>query len=356
MFKGWVKTLRKMKENLFFDLTDGSCDKKLQILLPSKIKVNDLTSGASVKVTGVINNSPRGDLELHADNLEICGKCDLLDGYPFAPRKSYPPEYVRQFLHLRSRTAKFASLLRVRHTVQQAVSKYLHQNGYIQIHTPILTSNDCEGAGEVFSVTVDNEQMLKTMAKPDVNLKDAYFDHKVFLTVSGQLHLEAIAHGLSKVYTLGPTFRAENSNTKLHLSEFYMLEVEKAFVHSLKDLTALVEDLVQTVTDEVVTECTEDIAQYSGEKLDLSWLKKKFVTMEYEDAVKVVSSNNNKFQVMYKEERGFSKEHELFLVTHNGGAPTFIVNWPKSSKPFYMKECQEDSSKVVYSMKECDVY
>lgn len=334
-----------MKENLFLDLTDGSCDSKLQILLSSNLKQKDINSGTSVKVIGVLNKSPRGDMELHANSLEVCGNCNLSEGYPFAPKKSYAPEYIRQYLHLRPRTNKFSSLLRVRDGAQQSIMKYLHENGYIQIHTPILTSNDCEGAGETFTITADNENMLKQMAKQNINVNDAYFDKKVYLTVSGQLHLEAATHGISKVYTFGPTFRAENSNTRVHLAEFYMLEVEKAFTNDLNDVTNLVEDLLKNVTEELLTEYARDIKRCRDEELDMSWLKKKFVVLDYEEAVKIVKRKLD-FKVPFNESRGFSKEHELYLTHYNNGAATFVVNWPKDIKPFYMKECSNDPTKV----------
>lgn len=327
------------------DINDGSCEGKLQIVIASDLRRKELTKGSPVTVRGVLNKSPRGDLELHANSLEVYGFCNVLDGYPIAPKESYPPEYIRQYLHLRPRTSKFSSLLRVRDGLQCSITKYLHENGYIQIHTPVLTSNDCEGAGETFKITIDNEQMLKEMAKQNVNTDDAYFDKKVYLTVSGQLHLEAAAHGIHKVYTFGPTFRAENSNTRLHLAEFYMLELEKAFTNDLNDLTNGVEDLLKNVTEDVLTRYGDDIKKCRDVELDMSWLRKKFVILDYEEAVRIVKEKND-FKVRFNQRRGFSKEHELYLVDYNDGAPTFIVNWPRDIKPFYMKECNDDPTKV----------
>lgn len=339
--------MRKMKENIFFDLNDGSCDKKLQVLVAPNLKPNDLSIGASIIVSGSLNPTPKGGMELRADNLEVCGKCVLTDGYPFAPRKSYASEYIRQYLHLRPRTNKFSSLLRIRDGVQKAFVDHLHKEGYIQIHTPILTSNDCEDAGEVFIVNPDNKELLKTMVKSDVKLEEAYFDKKVFLTVSAQLHLEAIAHGLSKVFSFGPTFRAENSRSRLHLSEFYMLEIEKAFTTKIDDVIQIVEALVKNTTEIIQTKYEDDIKNFQIEsKSNFSWVQRKFPILSFDEAVSIVNKNENEFSVRFKLENGFSKEHEVFLVKYCGGTPVFVINWPKSMKPFYMKECEEDDSKV----------
>lgn len=186
-----MKAMRKMKELLFVDVSDGSCSRKLQVVLSKSGQPKTLTYGAAVEVAGSLVTNINGQLEIAAENITVVGPCIVLDGYPFAPRKSYSPDYIRQFLHLRPRTNAFGALLRIRDAASHATNEHLHNNGYIHIHTPVLTSNDCEGAGEVFQVKPNSEEVVKEMVKDGMSLDEAYFDSKTYLTVSGQLHLEA---------------------------------------------------------------------------------------------------------------------------------------------------------------------
>lgn len=293
-----------------------------------------------------MNLSPKGQLELNAENIEVYGECKVDDGYPFAPRKSYTSDYVRQYLHFRPRTNKFSTLLRIRDYTILAIHNYLHDEGYINVHTPIVTSNDCEGAGEVFIVLPENQRTLKNMAKPGVSPEESYFNSKVFLTVSGQLHLEAAVHSLSKVYTFGPTFRAENSKSRLHLSEFYMLEAECAFVDRIEQVTNIVEKLIKNVTNNIIDTYSEDIEKFKEQEIEFSWVNKEFVTLTYDEAISILDKNRGKYGDFCKT-KGLTKEHEHFLVKHCDNIPTFIVDWPKHLKPFYMKTCTEDISKVM---------
>lgn len=187
-----MKAMRKMKDTVFIDVSDGSCSEGLQILISKSKQPKTLTYGAAIEASGSLVMNRNGQLELAAEDLSVVGPCIVMDGYPFAPRKLYSPDYVRQFLHLRPRTNTFGDLLRVRDAASHAVNEHLHNNGYIHIHTPILTSNDCEGAGEVFQVIPNNENLVKEMAKDGIAFDEAYFDSKTYLTVSGQLHLEAV--------------------------------------------------------------------------------------------------------------------------------------------------------------------
>ncbi|KAJ8927135.1 hypothetical protein NQ314_020408 [Rhamnusium bicolor] len=345
--KGWVKSLRKQKENVFVDISDGSTGKKLQVLVPQKLFPAGITAGASITAEGILSLSPRGQIELSAENIKIVGKC-VLDSYPFAPRKQYQPEYIRQYLHLRPRTNTFSSILRVRSSAVLAIHKYLNSEGYTNVHTPVLTSNDCEGAGEVFKAIPDDINLLKTMVKDKVPLEEAFFDTKTFLSVSGQLHLEAAAHALSKVYTFGPTFRAENSRTRFHLSEFYMLEAEIAFLDNIQDLIMIIEKLIKHVTKSLLDASDNDLKFCHGEnKLDLTWINKNFPILTYDEAVAIIKKRSKQFKAEFDDKVGISKEHEIFLVNYCGGIPTFIINWPKSIKPFYMRECENDSTRVA---------
>lgn len=339
--------MRKQKDHLFIDLSDGLSEQKLQIVLPKKIYNKTIGTGASLNVSGTINISPNGQKELHASQVDVYGECIISDGFPFGPKKHYAPEYIRQFLHFRPKTNKFGSLLRIRNAATLSIHNYFNAENYILIHTPIVTSNDSEGAGEVFKIIPDNTVLLKSMAKEGVSVEEAFFDKKTFLTVSGQLHLEAVAHGLSKVYTFGPTFRAENSKTRLHLSEFYMLEVETAFMDRIENLTSEIEKLIKNVTRHIVDTFERDISVCrEDKKVDFPWLDKKFAVMQYTEAVNILEQNKQKLKHSYNPRDGFSKEHEVFLVKFNEGIPVFVIDWPKEMKAFYMKECDHDCSKV----------
>ncbi|KAI5632564.1 tRNA synthetases class II (D, K and n) domain-containing protein [Phthorimaea operculella] len=303
--KGWVRNLRVQKELIFADVSDGSCAQKLQIVIPKKLKPDDLTYGSSVHITGKLSQSPRGQLELFAEDVNVIGTCVVLDGYPFNPRTTHPPEYVRQFLHLRSRTNYIASILRIRHSVTKHIHDFFESNKYLHIHTPILTSNDCEGWRR-------------------------------------QLHLEAICRGMGNVYTLGPTFRAENSRSRLHLSEFYMLEAELAFSDSLEKLQAVIEDMLKYLFIQTINSNEKDLLLLDKEKAKIpSWVEKPFVTLTYDEAKSIMDKKG-----IASTEAGLNKEQELALVEHCNGVPVFVVRWPKEQKSFYMKECQDDNTKV----------
>ncbi|XP_030758301.1 probable asparagine--tRNA ligase, mitochondrial isoform X2 [Sitophilus oryzae] len=337
--QGWVKSVRKQKNVTFCDINDGSTVKHLQVVLQDKSNIK-ITVGSSVQAFGTVCKSPKGVNEIEAKNITVIGECDIEKGYPFAPRKQYAPEYIREYLHLRPKTKKFSSVLRVRHGATLAFHNYLDRNGYVCVQTPILTSNDCEGAGEVFKVVPDNNNLLKSMAKENVNIEDAYFDKKSFLTVSGQLHLETAAHALKQVYCFGPAFRAENSQSRHHLSEFYMLELEKAFLTSLDNLLEITEDLIKGVTKHLLDRYTDDIYVCTENKHNFSWVDKKFKVLTYFEAADIVT---NKLSKPLKYKGAFSKEHELALTEYFENIPVFVINWPKLEKPFYMKEIEDSN-------------
>lgn len=299
--------------------------------------------GASIIAKGYLGKTPNGETELNAEEVEICGCCPLNEGYPFLPRKQYNPEYVRQYLHLRPRTNKFSALLRVRSQASAAVHEHFISEGFFNIQTPILTSNDCEGAGEIFQVLPENRETLKNMRKTNKKDDEAYFDCKTYLTVSGQLHLEACAHALSKVYTFGPTFRAENSRSRLHLSEFYMIEAETAFTSQLEQLINTIEKLLCSITEKLITKCADDIAVCREGNVDCDWITKKFAVITYDEAEQIIEKKEK-----FNRKLGFTKEQELFLVEYCGGVPIFVINWPKENKPFYMKTCEDDENKVDF--------
>ncbi|XP_041969985.1 probable asparagine--tRNA ligase, mitochondrial [Aricia agestis] len=339
--KGWVKNLRVQKEHIFADVYDGSSAEKLQIIIPKALKTDTLTYGSSVNITGKITKSPRGQLELTAEDVKVIGQCIVMDGYPFNPRTAHPPEYVRQFLHLRSRTNYISAMLRVRHSITKHIHDYFYERNYTHIHTPILTSNDCEGAGEVFKVEPDNEETIKAMMQEGKNRETVYFGKKTYLTVSGQLHLEAICRGMGNVYTLGPTFRAENSRSRLHLSEFYMLEAELAFCDTLEKLKLTIEDLLKYIFIETRNTNEADLFLLDKNNKAPKWLDKNFVTVTYEEAKNLLQKKGKNAS-----EDGLNKDEELALVEICQGVPVFVVEWPKNLKSFYMKESTSNSSMV----------
>lgn len=304
----------------------------MQVVINGTIK-SDVTVGASVQATGILKQSPKGQCEIIADGITVLGTCDLSKGYPFAPRKQYEPEYVREYLHLRPKTRNFASVLRIRHAATLALHNYLDRNGYFNIHTPIITSNDCEGAGETFKVLPDSEALLSLMNKPNKPKDDWYFNKKAFLTVSGQLHLEAAAMALNKVYCFGPTFRAENSKSRFHLSEFYMFELEKAFLDDFNELLDIVEDLIKQVTASILETNGADLELCNQNKVDYSWIDKDFVRVSYGEALEILSQKLQK-----NIDNGITKEYEIALTSFFDNTPTFVTGWPKEEKPFYMKE------------------
>ncbi|XP_018052361.1 PREDICTED: probable asparagine--tRNA ligase, mitochondrial [Atta colombica] len=344
--QGWVRALRKMKDTIFVDISDGSTCEMLQVVVPKMIKPDDLHYGSSISVKGELFLAPNGKTELRATEIHVIGACNVFeDGYPFAPRKIYDPDYIRQYLHLRPRTRSFSTLLRLRDLATTMITDHLRDRGFLSVHTPMLTSNDCEGAGEVFLVKPQSKKILKNMKKEGQSEDEIYFDTTAFLAVSGQLHLEAVARALTKVYTFGPTFRAENSKSRLHLSEFYMLEVEIAFITRIEELMEEVELLVKQVIERIIEKGASDL--HSINALEPQWLNKTFVRLTYEDAFNVLNNHANRLQQPIKYGEALSKEHELFLVEHNDGVPVFVINWPKVIKPFYMKECIDDVSKVA---------
>lgn len=339
--KGWVKNLRKQKDIIFADISDGSCAHKLQVIIPKNVSTDLLTYGSAVRVIGKLSKSPKGQLEIAAENVDVLGTCVVLDGYPFNPRTKHSPEYTRQYLHLRPRTNYTAAILRIRSSLTKYIHEYFASKNYINIHTPILTSNDCEGAGEVFKIQPDNEDTVKMMMQDKKDRDSVYFGSKTFLTVSGQLHLEAICRGMGNVYTLGPTFRAENSRSRLHLSEFYMLEAELAFCESLEQLLSTIENLLKYIFAEIRIKNEADLFLIDKENKAPDWLNKNFVIMTYDEARQILENKGTVFT-----ENGINKEQELALVEYCNGVPVFVVKWPKDMKSFYMKECVEDNTKV----------
>lgn len=351
-FQGWARGMRKMKNNIFLDLDDGSTHRHLQVVVP-KNKVPDLLSyGCSLEAEGVLVKNPNNQLELVAESINVYGSCVVEDGYPFGARKTYHPEYVRQHLHIRPRTATFSSLLRLRDKLSCAVRNRFAEDNFIEINAPVLSSNDCEGAGEVFVVKPDSDDLIKEMiSKEHQSPMEAFFNGQTYLTVSGQLHLECMARALTNVYSLGPTFRAENSKSRLHLSEFYMIEAEQAFIDNIEELLSSIEKTTSTVVKQLLEHSSDEIYHYrnvidaSKDNDPVNMVNVPYEIISYQKACDVLEKEKC-FKNKMIRGKPLAKEHELFLVKYNGQKPIFVIDWPIHLKPFYAKAIPNNESLV----------
>lgn len=340
--QGWIRSVRSQKDILFLHVNDGSSLQSLQVVASPSLDDRHLTYGSAVEISGNLIKSPhkKQSVELQADNIRVVGPCDPVV-FPFKIKERHPLEYIRQFPHLRCRTNSFGSLLRIRSEATAAIQSFFKENGFVQIQTPVITSNDCEGAGELFQVEP------ATREKQQADEKSHFFSVPAFLTVSGQLHLEVMAGAFSNVYTFGPTFRAENSQSRRHLAEFYMVEAEISFTESLEDLMKVMENLFKTSTECVLAQCSEDIDLFHkyvspGHKDRLNrMLQNKFKVISYTEAIDVLKQSSQTFN--FKPEWGcdLQTEHEKYLVQHCGNIPLFVINYPYDLKPFYARDNED---------------
>ncbi|XP_077902879.1 asparaginyl-tRNA synthetase isoform X8 [Ictidomys tridecemlineatus] len=319
--QGWVRSVRSQKEVLFLHVNDGSSLESLQVVADSNFDNKELTFGSSVEVLGQLVQSPskRQNVELKAEKIEVIGNCDA-KAFPIKYKERHPLEYMRQYPHLRCRTNALGSILRVRSEATAAIHSFFKNSGFVHIHTPIITSNDCEGAGELFQVEPSSKIKL-----PEEN----FFNVPAFLTVSGQLHLEVMSGAFTQVFTFGPTFRAENSQSRRHLAEFYMVEAEISFVESLQDLMQIMEGLFKTTTMTVLSNCPEDVE-----------LCHKFIAPGYK--IRTYAKKQ-----LFNWGVDLQTEHEKYLVKHCGDIPVFVINYPLALKPFYMRDNEDGPQHTV---------
>jgi asparaginyl-tRNA synthetase len=357
---GWIRTRRDSKAGIsFLAVHDGSCFDAIQAIAPSDLdnyqsEVLKLTTGAAVKVTGILVESPgKGQsFEIQATNVEILGLVDDPDTYPMAAKR-HSIEFLREQAHLRARTNIGGAVARVRNTLAQAVHRFLHSKGYFWISTPLITGSDCEGAGEMFRVsTLDMENLPRT-DKGGVDYTKDFFGKETFLTVSGQLNVETYACALSKVYTFGPTFRAENSNTTRHLAEFWMIEPEIAFA-DLSDAADLAEEMLKYVFQAVLDERSDDMAFFQ-QRVDKtvvdrmnSVINNDFVRLDYTDAITILENCDKKFENKVSWGVDLNSEHERYLAEEHFNGPVVLQNYPKDIKSFYMR--LNDDGKTVAAM------
>ncbi len=358
--RGWVRTRRDSKARLsFVSVSDGSCADTIQAVVESKLEnyeteVLKLTKDCAVIITGKLVASEGGSqkVEILTDKVEVTGFVENPDTYPVSPKR-HTVEYLREHAHLRVRTNLISSVARVRNSVSMAIHEYLQQNGFYWIHTPLITASDAEGAGELFKVTTLDLNNPPRNDKGHVNYKDDFFGREAFLTVSGQLNVETYCMGLSKVYTFGPTFRAENSNTTRHLAEFWMVEPEIAFA-DLMDDAALAQGMLKHVFKHVLNNNSDDMnffAQFIDKSVVTrleSMVNDNFEMITYTDAIKRLENSGKKFENPLFWGVDMASEHERFLCEELIGKPTIVTNYPKDIKAFYMR--QNDDGKTVAAM------
>lgn len=358
--RGWVRTRRDSKAGIsFIAVYDGSCFNPLQAVVNNNLSnyqddVLRLTTGCSVEITGNVVASPGEgqSFELQATNVNVVGWVDDPDTYPMAAKR-HSIEYLREVAHLRPRTNLIGAVARVRHTLAQAIHRFFHENGYFWVSTPLITASDTEGAGEMFRVsTLDLENLPRTQ-QGKVDFSEDFFGKEAFLTVSGQLNGETYACALSNVYTFGPTFRAENSNTSRHLAEFWMIEPEVAFA-SLDDIAGLAENLLKYVFQAVLNERADDMA-FFAERVDKEaitrlekFVSSDFAQVDYTDAVEILLNCGQQFENPVYWGVDLSSEHERYLAEQHFKAPVVVKNYPKDIKAFYMR--MNDDGKTVAAM------
>ena len=356
LIKGWVKTRRDSKDFSFVEVNDGSCLKNMQVIAKNSLNnyedIKKLSTGSSVAVEGALVESQGGSqkYEIQAEKIEIYGIAP--DDYPLQ-KKKMTDEYLRTIAHLRPRTNKYGAAFRIRSELSYAIHQFFHDKGFKYVHTPIITGSDCEGAGEMFQVTTLDMNGLPKTKDGKVNYGEDFFGKEAHLTVSGQLNGEMYACALGDIYTFGPTFRAENSNTPRHAAEFWVIEPEMAFA-DLHDDMDVAEDMVRSCVKHIMEHCASDLELF--EKFVDPTLKQtleniahnNFARVSYTEAIELMKKSGKKFE--YTPEYGIDMqtEHERFLAEEYFKKPVIVYNYPKEIKAFYMR--LNDDGKTVAAM------
>ena len=341
---GWIRNHRKQKEFGFIDFSDGTCFKHLQIVYDNKLvnfdDIQKMHVGSAIEVVGTLVKSlnEQQDVEVNATSVTLLGDCP--EDYPIQPKR-HTREFLREQAYLRPRTNLFQAVFRVRSVAAYAIHRYFQERGYVYFHAPLITASDCEGAGEMFHVTCMD---LENIPKKDgvVDYSQDMFACPASLTVSGQLEAESFALAYGKTYTFGPTFRAENSNTKVHANEFWMIEPEMAFTDLEGDMEVM-EDMLKNVVKYVLDNCPDEMNFLDNfvEKGLLDKLNKlinsKFTRITHKECIDILQKADVKFEFEPKQGEDIAKEHEKYITEYFNG-PVFITNWPKDIKAFYMKQ------------------
>ena len=357
LVKGWVRTKRGNKNIAFIALNDGSTIKNVQIVAETskfdETFMKDITTGACIAVTGkLVSSQGQGQsVEIIASSVDLYGKCDA-ETYPLQ-KKGHSMEFLREIAHLRPRTNTFGAVLRLRHAMAFAIHKYFNDRGFYYLHTPIITGSDAEGAGEMFHVTTLDLAKIPFDKDGNIDYSQDFFGKPANLTVSGQLEGELGALALGEIYTFGPTFRAENSNTPRHLAEFWMIEPEMAF-YDLTDNMDLAEDFIKYLVRYALENCTDDL-EFLNNMIDKDLLERlkfvvenEFVRITYTEAVRILENSGNKWEYPVGWGRDIQAEHERYLVEKHFKKPVILVDYPKEIKSFYMK--LNDDGKTVRAM------
>jgi asparaginyl-tRNA synthetase len=358
--RGWVRTRRDSKAGLsFINLSDGSCFAPIQIVAPASLpnydeEIRRLTSGCAIIATGTLTRSQgQGQaIEMQATAVEVVGWVEDPETYPIQP-KPHSLEFLREVAHLRPRTNLFGAVSRLRHCMAQAIHRFFHENGFYWVNTPIVTTSDAEGAGQMFRVSTLDMMNLPRSADGQVDFSRDFFGRETFLTVSGQLNVEAYCLALSKVYTFGPTFRAENSHTTRHLAEFWMIEPEVAFA-DLSDLADLAEQFLKYIFSAVLAERADDMAFIAErvEKTAVSRLEafvaQPFERIDYSEAIRLLQASGKKFDFPVEWGLDLQTEHERWLTEQHIGRPVVVMNYPEHIKAFYMR--LNDDGRTVAAM------
>ena len=354
--QGWVRTRRDSKDFSFIELNDGSCLRNLQVIAKSGLQnyadVQRLQTGASIVVRGdLVASQGKGQAwEVVANEIEIVGASD--ETYPLQ-KKGHTPEFLREIAHLRPRSNLFGAVFRVRSRLAFAIHQFFQERGFVYVHTPIITGSDCEGAGELFRVTSFDLKQPPRRDDGSVDYAKDFFARSTYLTVSGQLEAEAFACALTKVYTFGPTFRAENSNTSRHANEFWMIEPEMAFCDLQCDMD-LAEEMVKYLIGDIRSNCPEDLGLFSKfvdkelmARLDFV-VERPFQRISYTDAVELLKKSGEKFEFPVAYGANLQSEHERWLTEQEFKRPVILFDYPRSIKPFYMRV--NDDGKTVRAM------
>ncbi len=357
LVKGWVRTRRGNKNIQFIALNDGSTINNIQVVVEAasfnENLLKEISTGACIGVTGkLIESQGQGqNIEISASAIELYGKSDA-ESYPLQ-KKGHSMEFLRENAHLRFRTNTFGAVFRIRHAMAFAIHKYFNDKGFIYLHTPIITGSDCEGAGEMFHVTTMDLKNMPHKEDGSVDYNNDFFGKETNLTVSGQLEGELGALSLGDIYTFGPTFRAENSNTPRHLAEFWMIEPEMAF-YDLTDNMDLAEEFVKYLIRYALDNCVEDL-EFLNTMIDKALLERlksvlenDFVRLTYTEAVSILTASGKKWEYQVGWGRDLQAEHERYLVEEHFKRPVILTDYPKEIKAFYMK--QNDDGKTVRAM------
>ena len=356
---GWIKNNRKYKDRGFLEINDGTIFNSVQVVYEKELisNFNNITSqfiGASLEIEGILVKTPNAKqpFEILAENIKVEGESS--EKYPLQ-KKGHSMEYLRTIPHLRVRTNFFNAVFRIRSEMAYSIHKYFNEKGYVYINTPMFTASDCEGAGEIFRVTTLDMNNLPKDSQGKIDNSKDFFGRKVNLAVSGQLEAEAMAMAFGNVYTFGPNFRAENSNTTRHAAEFWMLEAEMAF-YNMDQMMVVAEDLTKYIINHVLKECRIEMEYLDKvtkkntiEKLE-KVVSSMFPRIKYEDAIKILSKVQDKFKNKVYFGCDLASEHERYLSEVYFNSPVFVTNYPRDVKPFYMKL---DNNKITVSATDC---